>query len=155
RGTENPQAYETYLRALALRESQSDADSARMRDLLREAVRLDPNFASAWAWLAEMESVRYFFPEESPAQKERAHHAVETAFRLAPQSAEAQGAMGYYYYYVEKNWGEALRWLEQARALAPNDSKFFRMTALVNRRQGKLDEATELQKRGAELDPLN
>src|SRR5262249_25901272 len=125
RGTENPRAYETYLRALALRESQSDADGARMRDLLREAVRLDPKFASAWAWLAEMESMRYYFPEESPAQRERARSAAETALRLAPQSAEAQGAMGYYYYYVDKNWDEALRWLEQARALAPNDSKFF------------------------------
>lgn len=126
-----------------------------MRDLLREAVRLDPNFASAWAWLAEVESMRYFFPEESPAQKERTRNAAETALRLAPQSAEAQGAMGYYYYYVEKNWDEALRWLERARGLAPNDFKFFSIAALVKRRQGKLDDAIELQKRGAELDPLN
>ena len=84
RGTDNPQAYETYLRAIALNNSQSDADSARMRDLLREAVQLDPHFAQAWAWLAARESIRYFFPEENPAQKERAHSAADTALRLAP-----------------------------------------------------------------------
>ncbi|MFN2621210.1 MAG: hypothetical protein ABR611_00020 [Chthoniobacterales bacterium] len=155
RGTDNPQAYETYLHAIALRDSQSDADSARMRDLLREAVRLDPNFVEAWAWLAVMESVRYFFPEESPAQKERARAAADTALRLAPESADAQGSMGVYYYYVEKNYDEALRWLDRARAIAPNDWKFISATALVKRRQGKLDETIALQKHGAELDPLN
>jgi TolB-like protein len=155
RGTDNPQAYETYLRALALHSSQSDADNAHMRDLLREAVRLDPNFAEAWAWLAISESSRYFFPEESPAQKERAHSAAETALRLAPNSADALGGMGLYSYYVEKNYEEALRWLDRARAIAPNDWKFIAATALVKRRQGKLDETIALQKRSAELDPLN
>src|SRR5262249_7251871 len=92
RGTENPQAYETYLRALALNNSQSDADNVRMRDLLREAVQLDPNFASAWAWLAEMESMRYYFPEESPAQRERARSAAETPLRLpAPDGHGPRG----------------------------------------------------------------
>ena len=154
-GTNNPQAYETYLRALALHSSQSDADNAHMRDLLREAVQLDPNFAEAWAWLAVSESSRYFFPEESPAQKERAHSAAETALRLAPNSADALCGMGLYSYYVQKNYEEALHWLDRARAIAPNDWKFIAATALVKRRQGKLDETIALQKRSAELDPLN
>jgi eukaryotic-like serine/threonine-protein kinase len=155
RGTDNAQAYETYLRARALNNSQSDADNARMRDLLREAVGLDPNFAEAWSWLAVIESNRYFFPEESPAQKERARNAAETALRLAPDSADAIGSMGLYYYYVEKNYDEALRWLDRARAIAPNVWKFISATALVKRRQGKLDETIALQERAGELDPLN
>lgn len=155
RGTANAQAYETYLRALALNNSQSDADKVRMRDLLREAVQLDPNFADAWAWLTVSESSRYFFPEESPAQKERARAAAETAVRLSPESAGAQAAMGAYYYYVEKNYDEALRWLDRALSIAPNDQKFISLAALVKRRQGKLDETIALQKHGAELDPLN
>ncbi|PWT82597.1 MAG: hypothetical protein C5B58_07965 [Acidobacteria bacterium] len=155
RGTDNTQAYETYLRALALNNSQSDADKARMRDLLREAVGLDPNFAEAWAWLAVIESNRYFFPEESQAQKERARNAAETALRLAPDSADAVGATGLYYYYVEKNYDEALRWLDRARTIAPNVWKWISATSLVKRRQGKLDETIALQERAAELDPLN
>jgi len=155
RRTDNPQAYETFLRAMALNNSQLDADNARMRDLLREAVQLDPNFADAWAWLAAKESNRYFFPEESPAQKERARVAAETALRLAPNLADAIGSMGLYYYYVEKNYDEALHWLDRAREIAPNDAKLVDATALVKRRQGKLDETIALQKRQAELDPLN
>ena len=151
RGTDNAQAYETYLRALALNNSQSDADNARMRDLLREAVGLDPNFAEAWSWLAAIESNRYFFPEESPAQKERARSAAETALRLAPDSADAIGSMGLYYNYVEKNYDEALRWLDRARAIAPNVWKWINATSLVKRRQGKLDETIALQERGADL----
>ncbi|MFL6583636.1 MAG: tetratricopeptide repeat protein [Chthoniobacterales bacterium] len=155
RGTDNPQAYEAYLRALALNNSQAGADSARERDLFREAVRLDPNFAEAWAWLAATEASRYFFPEENQAQKERAHTAAETAVRLAPESPDAQGSMGLYYYYVEKNYDEALRWLERARSAVPNDWKVINAIGLVKRRQGKLDETIELQKRGAELNPLD
>jgi tetratricopeptide (TPR) repeat protein len=132
---------------MALNNSQSDADNARERDLLREAVQLDPDFADAWAWLAAMESTRYFFPEESPAQKQRARVAAETALRLAPDLADAQGSMGLYYYYVEKNYDEALLWLDRARVLAPNDAKFIGATALVKRRQGKLDETIALQNR--------
>ena len=154
-GTEDAQAYETYLRALSLRYSQSDEDAMRMRDLLKEAVRLDPNFAEAWAWLAVDRSQSYFYPEESPSQKERAHNAAQTAVRLAPGSADALGAMGLYFYYVEKNYDEALRWLDRALEIAPNDWKFISSSALVKRRQGKLDETIALQKRGAELDPLN
>jgi tetratricopeptide (TPR) repeat protein len=63
--------------------------------------------------------------------------------------------MGLYYYYVEKNYDEALRWLDRARAIAPNVWKWISATALVKRRQGKLDETIALQERGAELDPLN
>ena len=61
--------------------------------------------------------------------------------------------MGLYYYYVEKNYDEALRWLDRARAIAPNVWKCISATALVKRRQGKVDEAIALQERGAELDP--
>ena len=136
RRTDNAQAYETFLRAMALNNSQLDADNARMRDLLREAVQLDPNFADAWAWLAAIESNRYFFPEESPAQKERAHSAAETALRLAPSSADALCGMGLYSYYVKKNYEEALHWLDRAREIAPNDAKLVAATALVKRRQG-------------------
>jgi len=149
RGTSNSQAYEAYLHAIALRDAQADADQIRHREYLREAVKLDPNFAEAWAWLAVAESSRYFFPEESAEQKERARTAAETALRLAPDSADSQGAMGMYCYYVEKNYDQALHWLDQASSTSPNDSKFIASSALVKRRQGKLDESTALQKRAA------
>jgi TolB-like protein/Tfp pilus assembly protein PilF len=155
RGTENPQAYDAYLRAIALRSSQSKEDELRAIEFCRQAVALDPNFAEAWAELAVKESSRYFFPERTEAQKERARIAAETAVRLAPELPDAQGAMGLYYYYCLQDYDQALARLERARANAPHDGKIIEAMALVTRRQGKLDEAIALQKQAAELDPLN
>jgi TolB-like protein/Tfp pilus assembly protein PilF len=155
RGTDNPQAYDAYLRAIALRSSQSKEDEARAIEFCRQAVAVDPNFAQAWAELAVAESSHYFFPEHTEAQKERARIAADTALRLAPDLPDAQGAMGMYAYYCLQDYDQALARLEQARATAPHDGKIIAAMALVKRRQGKLDESITLQKEAAELDPLN
>ena len=155
RGTKNPQAYDAYLRAIALCNSQSKEDELRAIEFCRQAVALDPNFAEAWAELAVKESRRYFFPERTEAQKERARIAAETAVRLAPELPDAQGATGLYYYYCLQDYDQALARFERARADAPHDPKTIEAMALVTRRQGKLDEAIALQKQAAELDPLN
>jgi TolB-like protein len=155
RGTENSQAYDAYLRAIALRNSQSKEDESRAIEFCRQAVALDPNFAEAWAELAVKESSHYVFPERTEAQRERARLAAEMAVRLAPESPDAQGAMGLYYYYCLQDYDQALARFDQAHAAAPHDGKIIEAMALVKRRQGKLDEAIVLQKQAAELDPLN
>lgn len=155
RGTDNPQAYEAYLKAVALRSSQSKEDEARAIEFCRQAVTLDPKFVEAWSELAVAESSHYFFPDHTEAQKERARTAAETALRLAPDSPDAQGAMGMFTYYCLQDYDGALSRLEQARAAAPHDWRYISSIALVKRRQGKLDETIALQKEAAELDPLN
>lgn len=154
-GTENPQAYEAFLHAVALRTSQSAEDQERMLEFCRQAVALDPNFAQAWAELAVSEASKYFYPEHTEAQKERARIAAENALRLAPDLPGAQGAMGLYYYYCLRDYEGALTRLESARRLAPNDWIFIGAMSLVKRRQGKLDEAIALQIQASQLDPLN
>ena len=154
-GTENSQAYEAFLHAVALRTAQSPEDQQRALEFCRQAVALDPNFAQAWAELAVSEASRYFFPEHTEAQKERARVAAENALRLAPDLPDAQGAMGLYYYYCLRDFEGALTRLEAARQLAPNDWKLIGAMSLVKRRQGKLDEAIALQIQASQLDPLN
>ena len=154
-GTENSQAYEAFLHAVALRTAQSAEDQQRALEFCRQAVALDPNFAQAWAELAVSEASRYFFPEHTEAQKERARVAAENALRLAPDLPDAQGAMGLYYYYCLRDFEGALTRLEAARQLAPNDWKLIGAMSLVKRRQGKLDEAIALQIQASQLDPLN
>jgi TolB-like protein len=155
RGTDNPQAYEAYLHAVALRNAQSVEDQQRYIDFCRRAVDLDPNFAQAWAELAVAEANKYFFPERTEAQKERARVAAENALRLAPNLADAHTAMGLFFYYCQGDYENALTKLEEARQLAPNDWKVISSVALVKRRQGKLDEAIALQNQAVQLDPLN
>jgi TolB-like protein len=154
-GTGNSQAYEAYLHAVALRTAQSAEDQQRALEFCRQAVELDPNYAQAWAELAVAEASNYFYPEHTEAQKERARVAAENALRLAPDLADAHGAMGLYYYYCLRDYDGALARLEEARQIAPNDWKVIGAMSLVKRRQGKLDEAIALQMQATQLDPLN
>src|SRR5207237_9346812 len=99
RGTTNAEAYDAFLHALALLNRQGVADLEESIKFSRRAVELDPHYDEAWCSLAFAESQKYFYPDHSEAQLARARTATETAIRLAPDSAEAAGALGVFNYY--------------------------------------------------------
>jgi TolB-like protein/cytochrome c-type biogenesis protein CcmH/NrfG len=154
-GTRNPEAYDAYLRAIALRNKQGIDNLEKLIGFSRRAVELDPNYAEAWAVLGIAEALKYFFPDHSDAQLKRARAAAENAIRLAPDSADGHNAMGQFFYYCFQDFDRALAELEIAHERAPNDGNILSAIALVKRRQGKLDESIEVQKQAATLDPLN
>lgn len=153
--TKNPQAYDAYLRGLALIIRQSAEHVEKAREFLQRAVELDPEYAQAWAQLSIAESELYFSEDESPARLERARHAAETAVRLQPDLGDAHNALGLFYYFCMQDFDRALLELEEARKRSPNDGNVIFYTALVKRRQGKLDEAIDLQKKATIFDPRN
>ena len=58
--TDNPEAYDAYLRGLAYTlKPESPANILGAQKYLREAVRLDPKFALAWALLSNVDSFGY------------------------------------------------------------------------------------------------
>jgi TolB-like protein/Flp pilus assembly protein TadD len=154
-GTRNPEAYDAYLRALALRNKQGIDNVEKLIGFSRRAVELDPNYAEAWAVLGIAEALKYFFPDHSDAQLKRARTAAENALRLAPGSASGHNAMGQFYYYCLQDYDRSLIELEIAHERAPNDGNILFAIALVKRRQGKLDESIEVQQQSTKLDPLN
>jgi TolB-like protein/cytochrome c-type biogenesis protein CcmH/NrfG len=154
-GTRNPEAYDAYLRALALRNKQGIDNLQKLIGFSRRAVELDPNYAEAWAVLGIAEALKYFFPDHSEAQLNRARTAAENALRLAPGSADGHNAMGQFYYYCLQDFDHALAKLEIAHERAPNDGNILFAIALVKRRQGRLDESIEVQQQSTKLDPLN
>jgi TolB-like protein len=154
-GTKSPEAYDALLHALALRNKQGLDNREKTIGFSRRAVELDPNYAEAWAVLGIAEAEKYFFPDHSDAQLKRARTAAETALRLAPDMASPHAAMGLFYYYCLQDFDRALTELETAHDRAPNDANILFATALVKRRQGKLDESIEMQHQAAKLDPLN
>jgi TolB-like protein/cytochrome c-type biogenesis protein CcmH/NrfG len=155
RGTTNSEAYDAYLHALALFDRQGAEDLENAIRFFRRAVELDPNYARAWAFLGVAESEKYFYPEHTEPQLARARTAAETAFHLAPDSADGHGAMGAFYYFCLQDFDRALTELTIARERAPNDAHIVLANALVKRRQGKLDDAIALEREAAKLDPLN
>ncbi len=153
-GTRNPAAYDAYLRALALRGAQSIEASKKQRGLLEQAVQLDPNYAQAWALLGQAEALDYF-NDPGVSDKEKSRAAVETSSRLAPDLADTQMAKGVFDYYCLRDYDTALTHLTAAQEAAPNNGGIAYFIALVQRRQGKIDQAIRGMEQASALDPLN
>lgn len=118
-------------------------------------MELDPNFVQAWADLAVAEAEMYFGDIHTKERFERARSAAETALRLAPDLPEAHDAIGRFYYYCLQDFDRALKELEFARERLPNNAAILESIALVQRRQGKVEEAIKGLEQSAQLDPRN
>ena len=159
RPTENPDAYDAYLRGLAynLKTANSAANSRGAQRYLREAVRLDRRFALAWALLSFVDARGYLTQTLQPTDdlREEARQAAATALALEPNLGEALHAEGYYYYACLKDYDTAVRYFEQARQFLPNSSRIPESLAYVMRRQGKWDQSELYFKEAERLDPRN
>ena len=157
--TDNPEAYDAYLRGLAytLKTAGTPANALGAQKYLREAVRLDPKFALAWALLSNVESRGYRTATLQPtvALREEARQAAETALALQPNLGEAVLAKGYYHYACLKEYDTAVRYLEQARQLLPNSSRIPESLAYVERRRGQWDRSEAYFNEAERLDPRN
>src|SRR5216117_3104105 len=158
--TDNPEAYDAYLRGLAytLKAGANDPVNALgAQKYLKEAVRLDPKFALAWALLSYVDALGYLTQNLQPtvALREEAKQAAETAFTLQPNLGEAVLAKGYYHYACLKDYDTAVRYFEQARPLLPNGSRIPESLAYVERRQGQWDRSETYFNEAERLDPRN
>ena len=158
RSTEIPAAYDAYLRGLASekREELSPESLQNSARFYREAVRLDPKFAFAWARLAIGDSNLYFMNYDRTQQRrEAAREASETAFRLRPETGEAHLARGYYYYYGLEDYVPARRAFEEARRLLPNSPDVLLAISFIDRREAKWQDAIAHQEEAIGHDPRN
>jgi len=157
--TDNPQAYDAYLRGLAytLKTGFTPANSLGAQKYLKEAVRLDPKFALAWALLSYVDASGYLTQSLQPtvALREQARQAAETALTLQPNLGEAVFAKGFYYYACLKNYDTAVNYFEQAHHLLPNNSRIPQSLAYVERRRGNWDKSDAYFNEAEKLDPRN
>jgi TolB-like protein/Tfp pilus assembly protein PilF len=157
--TDNPEAYDAYLRGLAynVATTYTPANALGAQKYLREAVRLDPNFALGWALLSIADARGYITQALQPtvALREEARQAAETALTLQPNLGEALLAMGNYYYACLKDYDTAVRYFEQARHLLPNSSQIPALLASVARRRGEWDRCESYFNQTERLDPRN
>jgi TolB-like protein/class 3 adenylate cyclase/Tfp pilus assembly protein PilF len=157
--TDNSEAYDAYLRGLAytLKTGTTPANSLGAQKYLREAVRLDPKFALAWARLSLVESRGYrtLYLQPTIALREEARQAAETAVTLQPNLGEALHAKGYYHYACLRDYDTAVRYFEQARPLLPNSSQIPESLAYLERRRGQWDRSESYFNEAERLDPRN
>ena len=124
--TNNPEAYDAYLRGLAF-EGRSLDSFETLREAKRfyeRAVQLDPNFALAWARLSRVDAVLYFSTvDQTSARRDAAKSALENAQRLQPNSSETLLALGYYQYLVLRDYGAAKTTFDRVRKMLPGNSE--------------------------------
>src|SRR6266511_3968711 len=154
--TDNTEAYDAYLRGLAY-SLKHLANYLGAQTHLREAVRLDPKFALAWALLSRVDALGYITANLQPtvALREEVRQAADTALTLQPNLGEAVLAKGYYHYFCLKDYDTAVRYFEQARQFLPNSSRIPESLAYVARRQGQWGRSESYFNEAERLDPRN
>src|SRR5437870_10869513 len=159
RPTNNPEAYDAYLRGLAysLKTANTPANALGAQKYLREAVKLDPKFALSWALLSYVDAVGYVDAVLQPtvALRDETRQAAETALTLQPNLGEAVLAKGYYHYACLKDYDTAVRYFDQARQFLPNSSRIPESLAYVARRRGQWDQSGSYFNEAERLDPRN
>ena len=153
--TNNPAAYDAYLRGLAIEHNQYgfDAEAGAAQAYL-ESVRLDPTFALAWANLAIARSPLYLYGVDATTNSAVAvRDAADRAMTLQPDLAEAWAAQGAYRYRVSRDFSGALQAYEEAHKRLPNSSRVLLEMAVVETRLGRWDVAEAHYRKAMELDP--
>jgi len=122
----------------------------------QEAIARDPHFALAIAELAICQLRRHWLTD--PLTEEElieTGRLAKQALTLAPDLAEAHGALGLFHYYGFREYEPALIEFQRVLELQPNNSLGHQSVAFVHRRQGKWDRAVGGLKKAIELDPQN
>jgi TolB-like protein/Tfp pilus assembly protein PilF len=156
--TNNPEAYDTYLRGLAFEARSNYSGDALLKaiGLYERAVQLDPNFAVAWARLSGANALLYFNRgDTTAARRDAAKVALENAQKLQPNSPETLLFLGYYQYWVQRDYELAKSTFEQVSKMLPGNGEVLYALGAVTRREGLWDQSVAYWERGLALDPLN
>jgi TolB-like protein/Tfp pilus assembly protein PilF len=155
--TNNPEAYDAYLRGLAFeaRGGFFDAATKTAIDSYERAVQIDPDFALAWAQLSRVHAHLYFGADKTATRRDAAKNALDNAQRLQPNSPETLLALGYYQYWVLRDYGPAKTTFEHVSKMLPSSSEALRALGLIARREGHWDQGIAYQEQALGLDPRN
>jgi TolB-like protein/Flp pilus assembly protein TadD len=157
RPTQDPDAYLLFVQAhdYANRADMFYDKSLKAEPLFEQAIKLDPNFALAYAGLSMVESWMYHSFDPVPVRRERARLNANEALRLQPDLPEGHLALGFSYYYGDRDYEHALAEFDVARRGLPNESQAYMAIGSIQRRQGKWAESTANLEKAATLDPKN
>lgn len=153
RGTRNTEAHDAYLLGHFYFQRHNLEDYRTAVSRYDEAIRLDPDYALAYAERSEVWTlIGNLIPEGNTWQNARTD--AEKAVASAPGLAEAHAALGWVRFFAEWKFTEGLRELKRAKELAPANPTANDLLARVIVYLGKLDEAESQARQAVELDPL-
>jgi TolB-like protein/Flp pilus assembly protein TadD len=155
RQTRNPEAYDLYLRGRYHYNQMTPATAARALDCFRRATALDPEYALAWAGIADTYSGLLFTSDARPSDvSEHAQTAAAQALKSGETLAEAHTTLGRIRFLFDWDWRGAEVHLRRAVALDPNSAQSYWMLGHALSQQEDHDQALAAARRARELDPL-
>jgi serine/threonine protein kinase/tetratricopeptide (TPR) repeat protein len=148
--TQSVRAYEYYLRGRQLFHQRRPETLDAAEDMYRRAIALDPDYALAYAGLADCSASRFFEHAGGDEALAQGESASSRALKLDPELAEAHASRGLTLTY-QKRFDEAARELEKAMELDPTlyEAAWYYGRALQF--EGKLERAAELYEKAAQL----
>ena len=153
--TTDPEAYRLYLKGREF-QSGSQQEMDKGIDLMQQAVAKAPEYALAYAGLAESYTSQAFLRASSRAEAlGKARDAVNRALELDPDLAEAHSALGLIRLYFEWDWAGAESEFRRALELNPGSSTVHEQYGYFLTILGRLDEGLALSQEAARLDPLS
>jgi len=151
--TQNNDAYLALIQARNLFSAEDFEKLKQAEELYDRALNLDPNFAMAAACYSQLEAWIYRNFDKTPARMEKGRALVQRALELQPDLPEAHLALGYWYYYGDSDFDNALKQFEIARGGLPNDAGAYLAIGAIQRRQGKWDESNASLEKAVSLNP--
>jgi TolB-like protein/Tfp pilus assembly protein PilF len=160
--TKDVVAYDLYVHATSLMDQalyygvNSEENLFRAVELLNQAIVRDPAFLLAYCKLAEAHDGIYWEAiDRTPSRLDLAKSAINSAFRLKPDSGEAHLALAVHFYNGYLDYDRARDELAIAVRTMPNNARIFEWRGYIDRRQGRWEDAVRSFKRAIELDPQN
>ncbi len=158
-GTQNPQAFDAYLRGERFVGMPIDADNTKAQlAAYDEAIRRDPGFAKAYMSLALAQIIFAGNSATSSAAREafeQARASAQKAVALAPELGEAHSVLGFALDAGFQDYSAAALEHERALALSPGNSRVLLIAARFFAELGRQQPAIANAQRAVALDPVN
>lgn len=155
RKTTNADAYEFYLRGLSHFNKWTPIDFQKAIDNLNRAIELDPDYAAAYAALADAYIELLFFSFSSVGAREKAREAGKKALALDPTLAEAHNSQALIKMYLDWDYAGAEASFKQAISLNRGSASVHMWYGWYLALMRRFDESLVELRRGHELDPLS
>ena len=151
----NAEAHNAYLQGHFYLVRRNVEDFRKAIGYYDQAIRLDPEYALAYAERAEAWTILGDLTGQRPMAYTKARSDAEKAVSIAPALAEARAALGFIRCFVDWKFADGLSELKRAKELSPTNPTANDLLARIIVYMGRFDEAERQARQAVELDPLS